>query len=717
MTMRSMITIALFLLPLGAAAEIGPVGSEFQVNRYTAESQESPAVAAGTDGTFVLVWDSFGQDGSHKGVFGQRYSSAGQPAGTEFQVNTYTPSIQAQPAVAVAQDGASLVVWTSYQGGSKNGVFGQRYDSAGQPVGTEFQVNTYTVSFHSGPELAVALDGAFVVVWSSLGQDGDGYGVFAQRYDNAGQPAGTEFQVNTYTTSIQSDPAVAVDLGGAFVVAWASSGQDGDVHAVFGQRYSSAGQPAGTEFQVNTYTTNGQNFPAVAVDLDGAFVVAWESFGQDGSGPGVFGQRYSSAGQPAGTEFQVNTYTTSDLNATFPAVAAGADGAFVVVWNHQPQDGNWAGVFGQRYSSAGQPAGTEFQVNTYTVNNQREPALAAGANGAFVVAWESYQQDGHLQGVFAQRFGALPPSNDDCTGATVISSLPYSDTVDVTTATTDPSDPVRCDSSQGANTVWYSYTPLTDTLLLIDPTDSMNDSPGISIYTGACGALTEVLCTADAEKVLFAAQGGTTYLIEAAGGGATTPILVLSIEALGCPPAPDPSCGAADKAPAARQGGQAGQGEADRQVAQRPGVVADGFRQPALGRRDRVRAVPLRSERQPGRRRAGGPRRRHLLRQAVLEGARRRAAIGQRLQLRRQGARVVRRLQAAAQGRRGGQLEGAAEGQGTHAARRHPRRAAEQHQRHHAAARQRRAVRERDADRHQEAGSTVLQREGRDAVA
>ena len=71
-------------------------------------------------------------------------------------------------------------------------------------VGPEFQVNTYTTSAQAIPRVAANVAGEFVVVWSSYGQDGHYGGVFGQRYDNAGVAQGSEFQVNTYTTSFQS---------------------------------------------------------------------------------------------------------------------------------------------------------------------------------------------------------------------------------------------------------------------------------------------------------------------------------------------------------------------------------------------------------------------------------------------------------------------------------------------------------------------------------
>ena len=111
------------------------------------------------------------------------------------------------------------------------------------------------------------------------------------------------------------------------------------------------GPPGGGEFQVNTTTTGAQQLPSVATLSDGGYVVVWHSKNQDGSNYGVFGQRYDATGAPAGNEFQVNTYTTSDQ--IIPAMAMDADGDFVVTWQDSEQDGNSYGVFLKRYSTNG----------------------------------------------------------------------------------------------------------------------------------------------------------------------------------------------------------------------------------------------------------------------------------------------------------------------------------------------------------------------------
>ena len=117
--------------------------------------------------------------------------------------------------------------------------------------------------YQNGPSVASQSTGGFVIVWSSLGQDGFLWGIYAQRFDASGEPLEAEFQVNTYTTGAQTHPGVDSDEFGNFVVAWSSQDQDGDGTGIFAQRFNRRGDRLGTEFQVNTTTANDQRFPAV----------------------------------------------------------------------------------------------------------------------------------------------------------------------------------------------------------------------------------------------------------------------------------------------------------------------------------------------------------------------------------------------------------------------------------------------------------------------
>src|SRR6185295_152428 len=219
------------------------------------------------------------------------------PVGPEFQFNTYTTGSQSRPSVAAAANGSFVVVWQSLdQDGSNYGVFGRRYDASGTPLGgSEFRINTYTTYFQFLPKVASDANGDVVVVWESIGQDGSGPGVFGRRFNSAGTPVGTEFQVNSATTSSQSSPSIASDPSGNFVVVWVSS--HSDIGDIFAKRYNAAGVPQGAEFRVNAYTSGSQRRPSVAVDGSGNFVVVWDR-DFDGSNYGVFGRRFDATGAP-----------------------------------------------------------------------------------------------------------------------------------------------------------------------------------------------------------------------------------------------------------------------------------------------------------------------------------------------------------------------------------------------------------------------------------
>ena len=193
-----------------------------------------------------------------------------------------------------------------------------------------------------------AANGAFVVAWGSQPQDGYNYGIFARRFDAAGNMQGVEFQVNVYTETGQDDPSVSLAANGDFVVAWESTEQDGGSSGIFARAFTSTGEPRGGELQVNSYTPSGQYRPSVAAGADGDFVITWDSAGgQDGSTTGVFMRGFNSAGH-ALVELQVSTFTQSIQSA--PSVAASGS-RFVVAWQSDSQDGSGFGVFAQRFAT------------------------------------------------------------------------------------------------------------------------------------------------------------------------------------------------------------------------------------------------------------------------------------------------------------------------------------------------------------------------------
>ncbi len=324
------------------------VGGEFLVNTYTNSLQFVPDITSLADGGFVVTWQSLTQDGSGYGIYGQRYDSNGAMVGPEFRVNTLTDGNQDWPAITGLADGGLVVTWESADRPGSSGIFAQRYDANGAILGREFQVN-YSNSYDQyHPSIASLTDGGFVVTWET--ENWIGFDVWAQRYDADGAMVGREFQVNTFTSEGHGQrwPSITGLADGGFVVTWESMKQDGAGLGIFAQRYEADGAKVGDEFQVNTTTFGGQDSPSITSLTDGGFVITWSGYIQSGS-TGIFAQQYDADGAKVGDEFQVNTYTGSYI--LHPDITTLIDGGFVVTWQSLTQDGSGYGIYGQRYAT------------------------------------------------------------------------------------------------------------------------------------------------------------------------------------------------------------------------------------------------------------------------------------------------------------------------------------------------------------------------------
>jgi hypothetical protein len=368
-----------------------PLGAQFQVNDYTTGTERLPRVARSDAGSFVVVWDSNSSptDTDGDSVHARLFASDGTPQGPQFQVNSYTTGSQYYPAVGMDAGGQFVVVWRSYTSPDDpwQGIRGQRYASDGTPVAVEFQVNANTSDWQSRAAVDVEADGDFVVAWTSYAT-GDGRGdIHFRRFASDGTPLGGDFQVNTYTIGYQTWPSVGVRDSGEFVIVWKSSYSYVSDGSVWGRRFASDGSAIGAEFALSSYTTGDQRLPRVDMDPTGAFVVAWYSDGSAGTdtdGDSVQARLFASSGTPIGAEFQVNTYTTDDQNGGHVAVADA--GGFIVSW------GGWGpGGFRpqlQRFTSDGVRVGSELHL-------ENGGSLSTAVDeGGFVAIW----QYGEIQG-------------------------------------------------------------------------------------------------------------------------------------------------------------------------------------------------------------------------------------------------------------------------------------------------------------------------------
>ena len=252
------------------------VGGEFLINQFTAYNQRSPAVAALKNGAFVVAWVS-------------------EQERTTFNLSAIDNTNGSAPAVV----GASSV-----------DVYARFYNSNGVAItiGTnsgEFLVNTDNKSC-SSPALAVAADGKFMVTWAARDPNNltNGWDIYARPFSSAGV-GGATVQVNSFVYGDQYAPRISA-IGGDYMIVWTSLGQDGSREGVFAKFVHEDGSLVGSELRVNTTTPGSQMQPTVASDGVAQFLVVWAGFTFSAASMDLFAQQYANVAavlQPMGAPF------------------------------------------------------------------------------------------------------------------------------------------------------------------------------------------------------------------------------------------------------------------------------------------------------------------------------------------------------------------------------------------------------------------------------
>lgn len=257
-------------------------------------------------------------------------ASVALPDGTfsERTVLDAGPDAHAPTAALLMEDGSTTVVWQSD---------GDIYAYNNYTEST-FMVNTAPAgdtTVQGQPQITALPDGGFVITWTSTGQDGDGAGIYAQRYsfdfDNETfDPVGSEFRVSTTTSGEQFHSSVTTLSDGGFLVSWTST-QNGAADAdLYAQRYNAGGTPSGGEFRLDSSTNGYQDFAEVIGLPDGTYAAAWTS--NETGGFEVFAQRFGGTVDP-GTPKTVAGTSGNDviIGSLLDDILVGGDGDDILI--------------------------------------------------------------------------------------------------------------------------------------------------------------------------------------------------------------------------------------------------------------------------------------------------------------------------------------------------------------------------------------------------
>jgi hypothetical protein len=397
-TFRSVVALSLMAaVAVPAVAEVHPTSAPFRVNRTDDFKQMNPVAAFSSAGSALEVWEN--DQRGIRGLF-QRLDGTATSAQLNLVANetlgTRNEGIvlsRKDPSVAFLVNGQFLLGWTEQRAYVRaspffedrqiqdQDVFVQRFNTAGDPVGSPVRVNSVAAGFQSAPKVTALPNGGALILWRNAltlaGTPSQG-GIGARMVNAAGQPVGAEIKISDDTTADHAD--VAVGRNG-FLVVW--DAKVNDQIDVFGRLYENSGKPLGNAFRINTATAGNQRWPAVAVGADNNFLVAWQGYVSDRSDVHIHGQFLSPVGGFLGKAFRISSNTGTQLAPSLAATKTG----FVATW----LDGNYLGygIEAVELSNLGARLGEEIRVADSRVRPNYRQSIAADGKGGFLIPWET----------------------------------------------------------------------------------------------------------------------------------------------------------------------------------------------------------------------------------------------------------------------------------------------------------------------------------------
>jgi Ca2+-binding RTX toxin-like protein len=429
------------------------IGGVQTLNAAGTGTQKSPVVATLANGDYVVSWDF----ASYDGIMVQRFSAAGESLGAPYTIGTLGSGYPGISAVGALAGGGFVVAFTLES--NQGGLYAQRFDAAGAPVGAQITVYpAENYGFFYSPTVTALPNGGFMIGYDRDAVNNVGAVPQLVTYDASGNRTGSFAPTarSDETSNVNMD--VAALAKGGFVATYLGSGDALYTQGLYAQRFNSDGTKNGAEIELVALGSNGAQDPAVAALADGGFAVTWTQ-------GGVYTQRFDASGVAAGTAVKLGGNDYNNTGSS-PVITSLSDGGYLVAW----QTGYYStgAAHAQRFDAKGVMVGSEI-VLPVTAAGNGQLDIAAQAGGGFVVTWTG--TDNHIH-----------TARYDAAGLPVLSSLT---------------------GDAGPNTLYFAGTEAV----------RLTGAAGDDALTGGAGA--DILDGGSGADTLAGGSGNDTYIADA----------------------------------------------------------------------------------------------------------------------------------------------------------------------------------------------------------
>jgi hypothetical protein len=342
-------------------------------------------IAAGPNDHFVAVWDEYVGPAYVWNTFFQIFDIKGNTVVEKTAVSA-TPTRRGNAAVAVGPDGSFMVGWLDLRG-AWYAVYGQRFDKDGKKLGSEMNISSEPTN-KAWLRMASNSRGDYILAWQE--DRGGNNHIYARMFDRNGGSLRDEIQVIGGSDG-QGNPAVAVDSQDRFAVAWANFGGGSICATLMFQRFDAAGEKLGTPAATALVDYARYN-PFAAYDPQDNLVLVWNDYHLRGKyNYDIFAQRFDPAGNRLGAEM---TLVTGDGMQTTDAFAIDSRGQMLVGWSDNTTGAYQ--VYAWLFDRDGRTLSKSVVAPSGPYANETCLATACSGNDHFMVLWTEHYWYGNF---------------------------------------------------------------------------------------------------------------------------------------------------------------------------------------------------------------------------------------------------------------------------------------------------------------------------------
>lgn len=330
----------------------------------------------------------------------------------DFKVNDDNlNSYQTNSVIGVDSAGNFVIAWEDVRSNPgeqfPTQIFCQRYNKDGLALGNNFRIGQDTVY---APKITMLYNGRFLSSWIRYFNGGALYELYFQRFNSSGISLSVPKRVidtaYSYSSVSLFGTTISSDTSGNFIICWSKAHTFSGKKNTFFQRYDSTGVKIGGIDSVNEANSNAE-FPSVAMNNDGSFVIAWQDDRTGGSQVyDIYLQRYSNKGIKTGSNVKVNDDNISGVSHTGCDISTNGSGYYIISWTDRRNNEN--GIYYQLYNSKGGLIGINRKANILSAQFSRSSSRVSMRNDRkYFIGWMDVEYSGGREQFYGRRFDSL----------------------------------------------------------------------------------------------------------------------------------------------------------------------------------------------------------------------------------------------------------------------------------------------------------------------